>query len=151
MCVAHDGRFCNARERVSGAPTAGIGLRMSRELCPHGTLTDRACPDCEREALASACGLAGLPTPPDLATSPELGALYLLQQAIEVSTRVLIAANPVLVSDERPHWVEKSAAAGAAERLIVQLGGIAKAVEDYTTAVAEEAAEAARSAELTTF
>jgi hypothetical protein len=76
-----------------------------------------------------------------LANIPELGSLYLLQQAIEISTRALIAAHPVLASDERPHWVEKSAAAEAAERLIFQFGGIAKAAEEYVVAAGADVAE----------
>ncbi|MFV2074148.1 MAG: hypothetical protein ACC742_16075 [Thermoanaerobaculales bacterium] len=48
---------------------------------------------------------SSLPTPRQIAETPELVALHALVLALELATRVMIAAHPDLDGDEAPYWV----------------------------------------------
>jgi hypothetical protein len=48
---------------------------------------------------------SALPTPRQIAETPELVALHALNHALELTTRALVAAHPDLDGDEAPYWV----------------------------------------------
>ncbi len=48
---------------------------------------------------------SSLPTPRQIAETPELVALHALVHALELATRALVAAHPDLDGDEAPYWV----------------------------------------------
>ena len=48
---------------------------------------------------------SALPTPRQIAETPELVALHALVLALELATRALVAAHPDLDGDEAPYWV----------------------------------------------
>ena len=45
-----------------------------------------------------------LPTPHQLSESPELGVLALLDLALDLVVRELVAVHPLLVADDPPYW-----------------------------------------------
>ena len=83
-----------------------------------------------------------IPTPPELATNPELAAVALLLHTLEITIRSLIAAHPVITNPERPHWVTVSPSAVAAEKLIEHLSRVARSARKYAEVVASETAAA---------
>ena len=48
---------------------------------------------------------SALPTPRQIAETPELVALHALMHALELATRAMVAAHPDLDGDEAPYWV----------------------------------------------
>ena len=48
---------------------------------------------------------SSLPTPRQIAETPELVALHALVHALELATRAMVAAHPGLDGDEAPYWV----------------------------------------------
>ncbi len=48
---------------------------------------------------------SSLPTPQEIAETPELVALHALVHALELATRALVAAQPDLDGDDAPYWV----------------------------------------------
>ena len=51
------------------------------------------------------------PTPPDLAESPELAVLALLDAALELAVSALLALYPEIADPERPYWIDAPSAA----------------------------------------
>lgn len=51
------------------------------------------------------------PTPPDLAQSPELAVLALLDAALDLTVSALLALYPELTDPERPYWIDAPPAA----------------------------------------
>jgi hypothetical protein len=48
---------------------------------------------------------SSMPTPRQIAETPELVALHALVHALELATRALVAAHPDLDGGEAPYWV----------------------------------------------
>ena len=59
------------------------------------------------------------PTPCQLAACPELGVLALLECALDLATRELVAAHPQLDGGEPPHWILEPSPSGHAARLML--------------------------------
>ena len=51
------------------------------------------------------------PTPPDLALSPELAILTLLDVTLDLAVYALLARYPELADPERPYWIDTPSAA----------------------------------------
>jgi hypothetical protein len=54
---------------------------------------------------------SSLPTPQQIAETPELVALHALVHALELATRALVATHPDLDGDEAPYWVSSASRA----------------------------------------
>jgi len=80
--------------------------------------------------------IAPLPTPEQIAATPELVALYALAQALELAFRTLVAAHPGLDNPEVPYWaIEPSRARRAAQRLIMPASHLEARIQQYLTAL----------------
>jgi len=76
----------------------------------------------------------GLPTPYDLIRSPELAIMTLLDQALHIAVRALIATYPQLDSDEVPYWCRDSSRAfSLASSIISRAQSLSKKVQQYQT------------------
>lgn len=54
---------------------------------------------------------SSLPTPQQIAETPELVALHALVHALELATRTMVATHPDLDGDEAPYWVSSASRA----------------------------------------
>ena len=54
---------------------------------------------------------SALPTPRQIAETPELVALHALTHALELATRTMVAVYPDLEGDEAPYWVTSTSRA----------------------------------------
>ena len=60
-----------------------------------------------------------LPTPHQLSESPELGVLALLDFALDLAVRELVAVHPLLIADDPPYWLRDDSPPGHAARLML--------------------------------
>ena len=73
-----------------------------------------------------------MPTPPQLNECPELGVLSLLEFALDLAARELVAAHPQLDADEVPYWILEPSPSGYAARLILpKLGELRDSLDEY--------------------
>jgi hypothetical protein len=86
-----------------------------------------------------ACTAAPWPTPADLINAPELAALALVAHALDVLGRVLVTVHPELF-DTHPidgdACERLSAAASAADELLVHADRVLRVIREYRAAVA---------------
>ena len=75
---------------------------------------------------------SALPTPRQIADTPELVALHALMHALELATRALVAAHPELDGGEAPYWVT-SASRGrrSALRIVKRASRLQGLIEEY--------------------
>ena len=59
------------------------------------------------------------PSTRQLHACPELGVLALLEFALDLATRELVASHPQLDGDETPYWILDSSPSGHAARLML--------------------------------
>jgi hypothetical protein len=77
--------------------------------------------------------VAALPTPEQIAETPELVALCALGQAIEITLRTLVAVYPGLDDTDVPYWViEPSRAQREALHLMTAADQLRERIERYT-------------------
>ncbi len=72
------------------------------------------------------------PTPYDLARCPELAILAILDDALHLTTRALVASYPQLDSDQVPSWrVDRSRPCLLARSIISRAQSLSAQVEQY--------------------
>ena len=72
------------------------------------------------------------PTPYDLARSPELAILAVLDDALHMTVRALVASHPQLDSDEVPSWrVDRSRPFLLAHAIISRAQSLSAQVQQY--------------------
>ncbi len=77
-----------------------------------------------------------LPTPGQIANTPELAMLATLQHGLELTLRAIIAAHPDLDDPDRPYWAtEPSRTQHAAQRLLVQISLLQALTQEYVEAI----------------
>jgi hypothetical protein len=75
---------------------------------------------------------SSLPTPQQIAETPELVALHALVHALELATRALVATHPDLDGDEAPYWVSSaSRARRSALRIANRASRLQGLIEEY--------------------
>jgi len=75
-----------------------------------------------------------LPTPPELAQSPQLAILALLEFALELAIHALIAQHPQLCDHERPYWIAQipsTPSSVMAEAILSTADSLKQSVDDY--------------------
>lgn len=79
------------------------------------------------------------PTPAQIAHSPELAILCALDEILEIASRALIAAHPVLGNTEAPYWARDSGGLGtAAGTLMARAARLRPAIHAYVAAATSE-------------
>ena len=76
-----------------------------------------------------------LPTPPEIADTPELAVLASAQSALELMGRALVAANPELVNQDAPEVAEPPPLLDAAQALIRHAAETEELIERYVEQV----------------
>jgi hypothetical protein len=77
-----------------------------------------------------------LPTPEQIAETPELVALHALEYTLELTLRTLVAGHPDLVDSDVPYWaIEPSRARRAAHRLVMAASHLEARIQEYRTAI----------------
>lgn len=72
------------------------------------------------------------PMPWDLDGNPELAVLIVLETALHISIRALIAAHPQLAADEIPYWrVDRSPPFTVASALVLHAQDLAEEIQRY--------------------
>ena len=72
-----------------------------------------------------------LPTPPELAQAPELALIALLDHALELTLRALLAAHPQLCDHERPYWIPQTHSTMIAEAILSTVYSLQQSLDDY--------------------
>jgi len=72
-----------------------------------------------------------LPTPPELAQAPELALIALLDHALELTVRALVAVHPQLCDDERPHWIPQTPSTITAQAILSTVYSLQQSLDDY--------------------
>lgn len=80
-----------------------------------------------------------LPTPPDIMEHSEIALLYLLFEFLEVANRTIIAAHPILISQDHPQWIKMSPEDEAAEQLLANLNRLSKSILRYKKTITQAA------------
>ena len=76
---------------------------------------------------------ADLPTPFDLVHSPELASLTLLEYALQVTVRALVATYPQLQDGDVPYWrVDPSPACKLASSIVTRAGSLTPLIRRYS-------------------
>jgi hypothetical protein len=76
--------------------------------------------------------VAALPTPRQIAQTPELGTLHALDHAIELTIRTLVAVHPGLDDTDVPYWVaEPSRSQREALHLVTAADHLREPIEQY--------------------
>ena len=79
---------------------------------------------------------APLPTPEQIAETPELVALYALGQVLELTLRTLVSIHPDLDDPDVPYWViEPLRARQAAHRLVMAASHLEARIQQYLAAL----------------
>jgi hypothetical protein len=79
---------------------------------------------------------APLPTPEQIAETPELVALHALGQVLELTLRTLVSIHPDLDDPDVPYWViEPSRARQAAHRLVMAASHLEARIQQYLAAL----------------
>jgi len=77
-----------------------------------------------------------LPTPEQIAETPELVALNALEHMLELTLRTLVGAHPDLVDPDVPYWaIDPSRARRAAHRLVMAASHLEARIQQYRTAL----------------
>lgn len=76
-----------------------------------------------------------LPTPPDIMENSEIAMLYLLFEFLEVASRTIIAAHPILACQDRPPWIDFAPDDEAAKLLLSNLERLAKSILVYKKSI----------------
>jgi len=77
-----------------------------------------------------------IPTPDDLADSPELAILAALDHTLELAASALACAHPELLDPERPYWLgPPTRAVTVAQTLVRRTRGLQRALRAYREAV----------------
>jgi hypothetical protein len=77
------------------------------------------------------------PTPPDLAESPELAVLALLDATLDLAVSALLALYPELADPERPYWIDgPSAARNRAQTIATRAHALRDAIAAYRRTLA---------------
>jgi hypothetical protein len=80
--------------------------------------------------------VAPLPTPEQIAETPERVALHALGQVLELTFRTLVSIHPDLDNSEVPYWaIDPSRASRAAHRLVMAASHLEARIEEYLTAL----------------
>ena len=80
--------------------------------------------------------LAPLPTPEQIAETPERVTLHALDHAIELTIRTLVAAHPGLDDTDVPYWVaEPSRSQRQAHHLVTAAHHLRERIERYLAAL----------------
>ena len=80
--------------------------------------------------------IAPLPTPEQIAATPELVTLYALGQLLELTFRTLVSIHPDLGTPEVPYWaIDPSRARRAAHRLIMAASHLEVRIQQYRAAL----------------
>jgi len=90
--------------------------------------------------------VAALPTPGQIAETPELATVHALDHAIELTVRTLVAVHPGLDDNEAPYWVaEPSRPQREALRLVAAAHHLRERIEQYVAVLKlEQRSRAAR-------
>lgn len=73
------------------------------------------------------------PNPFDLAENPELAVLAVLDTALHLAVRALVAAHPQLETDETPYWCrDRSPAFILADSIASRAHALSKEIQHYT-------------------
>lgn len=72
-----------------------------------------------------------MPTPWNISENFEIAPLYLLSNSLELVSRTIIAAHPILLNDELPYWLSLSADELAAKRVLANLERLSKSILRY--------------------
>jgi hypothetical protein len=87
--------------------------------------------------------VSDLPTPCDLACNPERACLEMLDLALEMTVRALIAAYPQLASDEILYWcLDRSPASALAKAIVSQAQSLSREINRYAGQLAADLSEA---------
>lgn len=76
-----------------------------------------------------------IPTPRNINENPEIALLYLLFESLEVASRTIIAAHPILLNEERPYWVKLTPDDEAARLLLKNLDRLSRSILRYKKTV----------------
>jgi hypothetical protein len=77
-----------------------------------------------------------IPTPDDLADSPELAILAALDHTLALAASALVCAHPELLDPERPYWLgSPTRAATIAQTLVRRTRRLQRALRTYRGAV----------------
>ena len=80
-----------------------------------------------------------VPTPRQLNQCPELGVLALLDLALDLATRELLAAHPQLHGEEPPYWaLEPSPSAHAARLMLPKIRQLLLSLDEYRRVAQQE-------------
>lgn len=80
------------------------------------------------------------PTPFDLIENPELAALTLLDTALQISVRVLVAAYPQLIDQDIPYWrVDHSEAFITARSIVSRAHSLSDQISLYRNQMSHKA------------
>jgi hypothetical protein len=80
--------------------------------------------------------VASLPTPEQIAETPELVALHALEYMLELTLRTLVGVHPDLVDPDVPYWaIDPSRARQAAHRLVMVASHLELRIQEYLTAL----------------
>jgi len=80
--------------------------------------------------------IAPLPTPEQIAETPELVTLHILEHVLELTFRSLVADHPGLADPEVPYWaIDPSRARRAAHRLVRTASRLEARIQGYLTAL----------------
>ena len=72
------------------------------------------------------------PTPRQLSECPELGVLALLECALDLATRELVAAHPQLDGEPPPCWILEPSPSGSVARLMLpKIGQLLDSLAEY--------------------
>jgi hypothetical protein len=72
-----------------------------------------------------------LPTPPELLLAPELALIALLDHALLLTIRTLIAAHPQLCNHENPYWIPKTPSTITAQAILSTVYSLQQCLDDY--------------------
>jgi hypothetical protein len=72
-----------------------------------------------------------IPTPPELILAPELAIIALLDHALQLTVRALIAARPQLCDLDRPYWLRQPHAITTAQAILSTIYDLHKCLDDY--------------------
>jgi hypothetical protein len=80
--------------------------------------------------------IAPLPTPEQIAATPELVALYVVGQGLELTFRTLVSIHPDLDNPEVPYWaIDPSRVRRAAHRLVMAASHLEARIQQYLAAL----------------
>jgi hypothetical protein len=80
--------------------------------------------------------VASLPTPEQIAETPELVALHALEHVLELTLRTLVGVHPGLHDPEVPYWaIDPSRTRQVAHCLVMAISQLNKQIDGYLAAL----------------